>query len=193
MRFDNSISRENFDKLLEWLSADRDGAAAQFEQIRTGLIRFFRLKGCSDPEMLADETMDRVTKRIDSLNLSTAKTPGPVFYGFATKVFLEYMRTEKLRTVQIGDDFGHVSSQTADGPENVGLDCLRKCLASIPDADGRLIVTYYTREKQENLELRRQLAQTNDLAMGALQTKVYRLKKTLRPCIEKCIKSKKNV
>lgn len=64
MKINHEVAKENFDKLLEWLSENRDEAGLRFEQIRTGLIRFFRLKGCHESELLADESMNRVIRRI---------------------------------------------------------------------------------------------------------------------------------
>lgn len=187
MKTDYAISKENFDKLLSWLSPDRDEAGSRFERIREGLIRYFRLKGCHEPEPLADESMNRVTTRIDSLDLMTGAKPSSVFYGFAAKVFLEYARSDKRRIVQLTEDFDRASKDLMDVNADYRLDCLRSCLNKIADADGKLIVEYYSEEKQAKFELRRKLAQKNELAMGALQTKIHRLKRVLRPCIEKCL------
>ena len=39
------MSQESFDALLGWLDSDRDKAGAKYEQIRSGLIKFFTFRG----------------------------------------------------------------------------------------------------------------------------------------------------
>lgn len=190
MKINHEVAKENFDKLLDWLSHDRDEAGVRFEQIRGGLIRFFRLKGCHDPELLADESMNRVIKRIDTLDLMTGASPSSIFYGFANKVFFEYLRSEKQRTVQLSDSFERIFLGTGQASSDPALDCLRQCMNGLNVLDGRLIVEYYSEEKQAKFEVRRQIARQKEMAMGALHTKIHRIKGILRPCVEKCLSNK---
>lgn len=192
MKTDHEVAKENFDRLLGWLSFDRDEAGALFEKIREGLIRYFRLKGCHEPELLTDESMNRVIKRIDELDLSTGVTPAALFYGFAANVFREYLRTEKNRVFQLNESFEHAAAIPDYETTDSAVDCLRKCLSDLNAFDGNLIVEYYSEERQAKFEIRRQLASRNDMAMGALHTKIHRIKGALRPCVERCM-SKKNV
>lgn len=192
MKINHEVAKESFDTLLDWLSNDRDEAGARFEQIRDGLIRYFRLKGCHEPELLADETMNRVIRRIDELDLKTGASPTSIFYGFASKVFLEYIRTEKNRSIQIDETFESVFVQTVPPSSDAAIDCLRECMNDLDLVDGKLIVEYYSEEKQAKFELRRQIAAQNEIAMGTLHTRIHRIKGTLRPCVEKCM-SKKDV
>lgn len=192
MKIHHEVAKENFDKLLEWLSGNRDEAGLRFEQIRDGLIRYFRLKGCHEPELLADESMNRVIRRIDELDLKTGANPTSIFYGFANKVFLEFLRTEKNRSIQIDDTFERSFARSGHSRSDVAIDCLRECLNGLNVLDGRLIVEYYSEEKQAKFELRRQIAVQNEIAMGTLHTKIHRIKGTLRPCVERCL-SKKDI
>jgi hypothetical protein len=57
--------------------------------------------------------------------------------------------------------------------------------------DGKLIVEYYSQEKQAKFEARRQMARQKEMAMGALHTKIHRIKGVLRPCVEKCMSGKR--
>jgi DNA-directed RNA polymerase specialized sigma24 family protein len=191
VKINHEVAKENFDKLLDWLSHDRDEAGARFEQIRDGLIRYFRLKGCHEPESLADESMNRVIKRIDELDLMTGVSPATLFYGFANKVFLEYYRSDKKRTVQLSEAFEHVSIGAAHVTADFAVDCLRECLNDLNMLDGKLIVDYYSKEKQAKFEIRRKMALQNDIAMGALHTRIHRIKGVLRPCVENCMNKKR--
>lgn len=192
MKIHDEVAKENFDKLLDWLSPDRDVAGIRFERIRDGLIRYFRLKGCHEPELLADESMNRVINRIDTLDLMTGASPTSLFYGFAGKVFLEYLRTEKNRHIQLSDAFERVLVRAARSSSNVAIDCLRECMNDLNIFDGKLIIEYYSEDKRAKFELRRQIAFQNEMAMGTLHTRIHRIKGTLRPCVEKCM-SKKNI
>lgn len=187
MKIRDEVAKENFEKLLDWLSPDRDEAGRRFEKIRDGLIRYFRIKGCHESEMLADESMNRVINRIHTLDLTTGASPTSLFYGFAGKVFLEYLRTEKNRHIQLSDAFDRVFVGAARSSPNVAIDCLRECMNDLNILDGKLIIEYYSEEKQAKFELRRQIARQNEMAIGALHTKIHRIKGILRPCVEKCL------
>jgi DNA-directed RNA polymerase specialized sigma24 family protein len=191
VKIHHEVAKENFDKLLDWLSHDRDEAGLRFEQIRDGLSRYFSIKGCHDPETLADETMNRVTTRIDSLDLNTGAKPSSIFFGFANKVFLEYYRSDKKRTVQLSEAFERVSVGSVHSTTDFAVDCLRKCLSDLNMPDSKLLVEYYSEEKQAKFELRRQLAIKKEMAMGALHTKIHRIKGILRPCVENCMNKKR--
>lgn len=193
VRLNHEVAQEDFDKLLDWLAHNRDEAGVRFEQIRQGLTRYFRLKGCHDPELLADESMNRVINRIDTLDLMTGTRPTSIFYGFASKVFLEYLRTEKKRLVQLSDSLEHVFTGPGQFIQNPAIDCLRECMKDLSILDGKLIVDYYSEEKQAKFEARRRMAMEKEMAMGALHSKIHRIKGILRPCVEKCLGEKKFV
>ena len=57
--------KDPFDELLEWLDPDREKAGRRYEAIRAGLIRMYVARGVSDAEYYADETIDRVARKID--------------------------------------------------------------------------------------------------------------------------------
>src|SRR6185503_11175891 len=56
---------EAFDKLLALFSFDRDEAGKIYEELRIRLIRFFEWRGCGSADTLADQTFDRVMRKID--------------------------------------------------------------------------------------------------------------------------------
>lgn len=193
MKISQEFAKENFDKVLEWLSTDRDEAGARFENIRDGLIRYFRLKGCHDAETLADESMNRVIKRIDTLDLTTGASKPSIFYGFARNVFREFIRFEKNRTIQLNEELKQTLVGSVMFSENPAIDCLRECVSHLDILDGKLIVDYYIEVGQSKVSARQQLALHNELTIGALHTRIHRIKGILRPCVEKCTKAGKTV
>ena len=72
-----------------------------FNSIREGLIRFFRFKGCSDAQTLADETINRVAEKIPTFDESKDVKKLTIFYGFASNIFHEYLRTKKRQTEKL--------------------------------------------------------------------------------------------
>ncbi|CAN5123071.1 hypothetical protein BH20ACI1_BH20ACI1_07680 [soil metagenome] len=182
----------NFNDLLEWFSKNREEAGEKYEEIRNGLIRFFYFKGCADAENLADEAINRVASKLSVLVLSENPEPINVFYGFASKIYLEYFNSLKKQEVEFNADL-HTSIELEEPlteSDNVNHECLEKCLTKLSDEERDLIIEYYSFEKDEKIEHRRKLAEKLKMKTSALQVKVYRLRKILRKCIEKCAAKK---
>jgi DNA-directed RNA polymerase specialized sigma24 family protein len=178
----NVITQTDFDTLLTWLDSDRENAGAMYEKIRQGLINFFYFKGCSDGENLADETINRVINKIATLDLSTGYKPITVFYGFASNVFYEELK-KKHREVSIETDI----ALNAEVYNQTKFDCLEKCLRKLSKEDSELAVQYYQKSKKVKTEYRRKLAENIGLSVPAMQVKLFRIRKILRNCIEKCV------
>lgn len=189
MKKDFTLTQEDFDALLGWLSANREDAGVLYEKIREGLIRFFRFRGCADPPSLADETINRVALKVDKFDSSKNVKTITYFYGFAANVFLEYSRTNTKREVSLdSEEFAPGRKlQAADDEPDAGCDCLEDCLLKLPPDESALIVEYYGKDKSEKFELRRKLAEAMNLKMPALHTKVFRIRGVLRECVEKCL------
>lgn len=188
-----TLTQEDFDALLGWLSADRNEAGILYEKIREGLMRFFRFRGCADPPLLADETINRVALKIADFDSSKNVKVITYFYGFATNVFYEYSRARKSQPISLpSEDFSGEQSLLAanDDLPNAECDCLEECLAKLPREDGTLIVQYYGTDKSEKSERRKRMAEHLDLKMPALHIKVFRIRNSLRECVEKCVEKK---
>ena len=64
MRTDVGLTKEEFDELLSWLDTDPDRAGEKYEAIRHRLITIFLNRQCYEAEDLADETINRVAKKV---------------------------------------------------------------------------------------------------------------------------------
>ena len=95
MKKDLTLTQEDFDSLLGWLSSDRDEAGVLYEKIREGLIRFFRFRGCDDPSTLADETINRVALKVNTFDSAKDVKTITYFYGFASNVFFRVFADEQ--------------------------------------------------------------------------------------------------
>jgi len=61
---------EELEKLLAWFDSDREKGAVKFQTINARLIRVFSSRGCGvDADSLADEVLNRVAVRIDTVIL----------------------------------------------------------------------------------------------------------------------------
>ena len=86
------LTRESFDILLAQLDPDRERAGERYETIRRKLIRLFEWRGCAAPEELADETINRVARRMaEGVELHSADPYG-YFCAVAHLVFKEILR-----------------------------------------------------------------------------------------------------
>src|SRR5215470_15256832 len=116
---------EEFEKLLSWFDPDRDTAGHTFTLVHTRLIKVFTLRGCVDSESLADEVINRVAVRIDTVKVNY---PDPIrcCLGFVENVHREYRRSEeKTRNFT-----GPPTRRSADELEREDL-CLEECLEKL--------------------------------------------------------------
>ena len=58
------LTQEAFDQLLAALDADRERAGHQYEIVRRKLLKFFEFHGSDAPEEHADETINRVARKL---------------------------------------------------------------------------------------------------------------------------------
>jgi len=86
------LTRESFDILLAQLDPDRERAGERYEAIRRKLVRLFEWRGCAAPEDLADETINRVARRLaEGVELRSADPYG-YFCGVAHLLYKEVLR-----------------------------------------------------------------------------------------------------
>ena len=183
------LTKENFDEMLLWFSTDRETAGAKYEEIRNGLVRYFDFKGCADAEALADETINRVARKFTSFDTNNNHKHITYFYGFASKVFLEYLKKAENKSEELSDNFKLIEDKFGNEEIETKHNCLDKCLNKLSDEDKAMAIGYFGKEKSEKFEHRRQIAKRMNITIGNLHVKVYRLKATLKNCIEKCAKN----
>lgn len=196
MKKNKELTRESFDLLLEWLSPDREAAARKFEEIRQKLINIFYFRGCSDPESLADETINRVTEKKQHLKTELSGDPAKYFYAVANKIYLESFSARNRRFVQLDHQMAlknpfALSDQLPD-PETTAAEheCLEKCLEKLSSSDRELILQYFDSDKKDKNQQRQNLAKKWRLSLNSLRVKVHRLKSVLGRCVKKCLETK---
>jgi DNA-directed RNA polymerase specialized sigma24 family protein len=184
---DRSVSREAFDQILAWLDSDRERAGQKYEEIRCGLIKIFVCQGCSDPECLADETIDRVIHKIPEIVPNYAGNPALYFSGVARYILLEYKnRIAQLRLLPAAPP-----KQIEKGEDiEREYECLDRCIERLTPANRELILEYYREEKRAMIENRKRLAERLGVTPNALRVRADRIRNGLEKCVANCLKQK---
>jgi DNA-directed RNA polymerase specialized sigma24 family protein len=186
MRKNWELTTEAFEQLLAWLNPGdqaeaREAAGRKYEEIRRKLIRIFAARGCIQAEELADETINRVTKKLPELIGNYNGDPTRFFYGVANKVFLEY--TKSPPTI-----FPPPPPEPAEVLEK-RCHCLDLCLGHLKPEDREMITAYYQEQRIEKVEMRKRLAQQFMISDNALKIRAFRLRQRLYECVTDCLDS----
>lgn len=170
-----------FNNLLLLLDADQEQAAIRYERIHQKLITLFKSRGVEFPEDLADETMERVVRKIQQ-GKGIIPPLENYFYGVARNVYLEFIK-------------GRPSSPALQMPgmekaevDERNFECLEKCLLSLPDDQRELILTYYEGAGKSKIVNRKNLAVQLGIPINSLRIRVHRIRAKLEKCISDCIK-----
>lgn len=188
MKKEWALTQDTFDRLLEWLDADRERAGSKYEAIRLRLIKIFTCRGCPDAEELADETINRVTSRVIELAADYTGDPAHYFYGVSHKVHLEYLR--KAQQTRVSADSATGSQALPDVLEDdiePEYQCLERCLERLPAEKRDLVVRYYQQERQAKIEHRKNLATELGIAVNALRIRAHRIRLALQRCVQDCL------
>ncbi|MBO0798006.1 MAG: hypothetical protein J2P31_04215 [Blastocatellia bacterium] len=175
------LTREALDQLLHWLDRDRDRAGQRYEQIRSGLIKVFLCRGSIDPEELADETINRVAKKVQEIAEGYVGDPALYFYGVAKMVYLESSRRKPI----------DIRPLPLNAPEEVDIrfEYLEHCMKTLSPKNRELILAYYEDEKGAKIDRRKELADRMGITANALWIRVHRIKKELQNCVNQRLSS----
>ena len=188
---DWKAAKEPFDRFLNWLHLNREEAAQQYERVRRRLIVFFESRGCADAEGLADETINRVMRKLEELNYDYTGDPIHIFLGVARFIYLEYLSRQVKRDGGAVPDTAY-ESRTAEesAAKEQQSQCLDECMSELTPEDRALALQYYRENKQAKIDHRKWLAQQLGLSPSTLRTRMNRLRQQLRECITGCAKKK---
>lgn len=175
------LDQEGFNRFLVWLDPDRELAGQKYENIRLRLTKLFFHRGCFNAEELADETIDRVIKKISQIADDYVGDKASYFFGVAHKVYLESLRKrpadpQSFTEISAGED------------KELHHTCLDMCLESLDSESRELILEYYSEEKQQKIDLRKEMAVRMGIPLNTLRMRAYRIKTGLYGCIVECLK-----
>jgi DNA-directed RNA polymerase specialized sigma24 family protein len=181
-----------FHKFLQWLDGGRDSNGERYLEMRRRLVGYFDRKQCGPADDLADETLNRVARRLEEEGSITESAPAQYCYIVAKFVFLEHLRRTRHQITTGEADFDLLAfkseaarpvaqSETAQ----TLLECLEGCLERLFPTDRNLILEYYRGEQGEKIENRRKLAERLALTMNALSIRACRIRDRLEACVMK--------
>ncbi len=173
------LRQEEFDRLLGWLDPDPRRAGLAYEKIRWRLIAILAARGCRSPEELADETIDRVARRVIDIQDSYVGDKAIYFLGVMNNVHHEYLkRPLPPRLPELNSD--------VEAKEHTHL-CLERCLDKLTANSRRMIERYYAADKQAKIDLRKRIATEFGISLSTLRLRALRIREKLQACIEQCL------
>ena len=180
-----TLTQDAFDRLLIVLGGDRDSGSEKYLEIRRNLTRFFEWRGCSFPEDHADETFNRLARKIDEGE--QILNPAGYAMGVARLLLLEIMKSRQREQTAL-NEIGTASDVyvAADDGED-RLECLRNCLQTLSPDNRELILQYYQGEKGEKIQNRKKLLEQLGVPVNTLRMRALRLRERLQSCVEECL------
>jgi len=180
-----------FRKFLHWLDQGSDSNGGRYLEMRTRLVRYFDRKNCLSADELADETLNRVARRLEEEGAISEATPAQYCYIVAKFVFLEHLREARGQITASESEFDSLPAAqhpTVDQPDSVEKrsECLDHCLASLPANDRELILEYYRGELRAKIQHRRELSEKLGLSINALSIRACRIRDKLEKCVSAC-------
>jgi DNA-directed RNA polymerase specialized sigma24 family protein len=180
---DHPAQRDGWEALLGLLGGSRAQAAERYRELRGRLVRLFEFRGFSTAPDLADETLDRVARKLAEGVQIQAEDPARYVAGVARFVAMEASRAQ--RRLQPLDDA--IPTPTPEGdPEARVSACLDECLATLPEAARALLLDYQVGEGSERIDNRKRLAERLGIPLNALRIRAHRLRARLEECIAGC-------
>src|SRR5258705_2336246 len=172
-----SLTQEAFDRLLACLADNREIAGEKYLEIRRKLMRFFEWRGCSFPEDQADETVNRVARRLEEGE--ELRNPSAYFIGVARLLVLEINKAR----VKESQALGEIAISAVEPVEPTGdeprIECLHQCLATLSTANRELILQYYQGEKSDKIKNRKQLTARLGVPLNTLRMRALRLRERI--------------
>ena len=199
-RKSNWVATEgSFKALLEWLDGGFDSKGEAYLEVRRRLVTYFDRKNCLNADDLADETLNRVQRRLEEMGSIDAESPAKYCYTVARYVFLEHLRSGRAK--EVSDDLvdSAASKNAADAfaaeeetrERERALACLEKCVTELDAERREMVIGYYYGEQRAKIENRRRLASKFGLTMNALSIRTFRIRERLETCVRRCINNAK--
>jgi DNA-directed RNA polymerase specialized sigma24 family protein len=191
LKKDWSLNPGAFDRLLNWLDEGTGSDGEKYLEMRRRLVGYFERKNCPTPDELADETLNRVARRLEEEGIIENDVPAKYCYIVARLVFFEYLRAHAKDQAMRGEirdkPQAEEEDQTSRQINERMLDCLQQCAGKLDSANKRLIFGYYVGKKRVKIDNRRALAKAWGITINALSIRACRIRDKLELCVRVCI------
>jgi DNA-directed RNA polymerase specialized sigma24 family protein len=180
-----TLTQDAFDKLLIAFGGDRDSGSEKYLEIRGNLTRFFEWRGCPFPEDHADETINRVAKKVDQGE--EILNPAGYAMGVARLLLLEIVKGRQREQSALTEIGRESEAYEAEDDGEGRLACLRNCLQTLSPDNRDLILQYYQGEKSEKIQNRKKLMERLGVPVNTLRMRALRVRERLQGCVEECM------
>jgi DNA-directed RNA polymerase specialized sigma24 family protein len=189
------LTPDAFDQLLTWLNEGQASRGERYLEMRRRLVAYFVRKNCSAPDELADDTLNRVARRLTEEHITECDNPAKYCYTVARFVFLEYLRESQKADVPLDElprrpQSNRIAvSETGNQKEikEKMLNCLDQCTEKLEPVSREIIIRYYMGKERAKIENRRALAESLGITMNALTIRACRIRDKLEACVRKCV------
>jgi len=174
---------EFFARFWELLAPDPEEAGSRYTCLHKKLIGFFRMKGISDPESAADDTIDRAVLKIGA----GAVVPNVNKYclGIARNIAKEKHRLMQREISALQKFIRALSNSSVEQVERI-YGILKPCFEQLTGDEQELLLAYCKEIKgQARAKHRCELAETKKITVLALRIRVTRLRNILKDCVRK--------
>ncbi|MBV8858361.1 MAG: hypothetical protein JOZ02_15620 [Acidobacteria bacterium] len=195
-----SLTPEAFKGLLDWLDEGAGSDGRNYLEMRRRLVAYFDRKNCPTPDELADETLNRVARRLEEEGALETDAPARYCYIVARFVFMEHLRARQ-KDDALSNDLRQRSRAGVDAaPEfddgqklsEQRLSCLEQCLGKLEDASREVIARYYAGKARVKIDNRRALAEELGITLNALSIRACRIRDKLEACVRECVGAQEN-
>jgi DNA-directed RNA polymerase specialized sigma24 family protein len=181
--YEDRLNSEAFTRFLSWLDSDRDAAGQRYRELHRRLIKVVANRGCEHPEEAADEAIDRVILKIDSLFMIPEGKRIAYIQGVANNVVRERARARlPPRKMPPRPE----SPEEREERERKHA-CLEHCLSILRDGERELILKYYGQGGSRHMSGRRRLADEAHVSPVALRKQTQRIRERIRECVSGCM------
>ncbi len=178
------LSRDGLARFLRALDADETTAGERYEHLRATLVRFFEWRGAPLPDLHADDTLNRVVRKLEQGE--AIQDPRAYCYGVARLVLLEAVK-RRVKEEEAAREYHRRAPGGADDDLDDRVRCLRRCLESLPPSEQDLVRDYYRGSGSDRIDGRRRLAERLGIGMNALRIRAFRLSGKLQACVTRCV------
>lgn len=190
------ITPSAFHQLLNWLDEGVNSDGQSYLETRRRLVIFFDRKNCPAPDELADETLNRVARRLEEEGKIESDAPAKYCYVTARFVFMEYLRAKDKTSVPLDSvlqlpQVNKLAVTEAETEERnlkeKRLNCLEQCVGKLETGNREIILSYYFGAEKIKIENRRALSEKLGISANALSIRACRIRDKLETCVRKCV------
>lgn len=186
--------------LLRRLSPDKEQAGRIYESLRRKLVEIFARRGVPTLFLyeLADETLDRVGRKLAAGEVIHHPEPMAYVHGVARNVLNEFWRKQSRREkteVVIEDlsprDLAKLESRDRLQQERDNqarwLECMDEFLKTLPPKDAAMLRNCHHDDPRQQSINRRQAAAQMGMTENSLRTHLHRIRQMLQRKVRACV------